>query len=446
MMQWNQLISSQRKRPSALRGEAAFEQDYQTILNSSLFRRLQDKTQAFPMEQDDYIRTHLTHSLEVSAVAGKLGEDVFCRLKEQSADPFFRENSSGVFRCILMSAGLIHDIGNPPYGHFGEYTIREWMRENLGRFRLDGTPVTELLSEQMLADFCHYEGNAQGLRLLSKCPHLGQNDGLNLTYSVLESMIKYPVCSSDIGPACPKVGYFFSEQELFLEMNRTLGLDGHRHPLSYLLEAADDIAYRASDLEDAMVKKILTLSDILHYLPDPWRTRLHQLWEEELSCHRYNAELTALQRWNLEMKGALLRFAEDSFLCHYAEILDGSFSGELFGPTDGAALIQAITEISEQMIYVSKDKIKSELFGRKVIQALLEQFIPAAVEFDTGRQSDFIDRRIIDVVSGFYKTMYRHHSDGRSGAEKLYLRIMMITDFIAGMTDHYARNLYEQIC
>ena len=182
-------------------------------------------------------------------------------------DEWFEKHSEKEFSDVLLCAGLVHDIGNPPFGHFGEYAIREWFKTNLEHFTLRERKLTDILSNWQLQDLYFFEGNAQSLRLLSKTPYLGRENGFNLSYSVLGTIMKYPISSENLTTCNPnhykKIGYNFSERELFNEINNKTGMNGCRHPLSYLLEVADDIAYRTSDLEDAMVKKVISFQDIV---------------------------------------------------------------------------------------------------------------------------------------------------------------------------------------
>lgn len=454
-MEWERLL---------LEKDGVYRSDYDTIICSTLFRRLQDKAQVFPLEEDDYVRTRLTHSLEVSAIGKKLGEYAFRRLKEEGRDPWFEDHGEKEFSDVLLCAGLVHDIGNPPFGHFGEYAVREWFQANLGHMTLNGKKVTDLLTEGQREDLYHFEGNAQSLRLLSKTPYLGRMEGFNLSYSVLAAIIKYPISSKELVHHNPgrykKIGYNCAEKELFDRINRETGMNGCRHPLSFLLEAADDIAYRASDLEDAMVKKVLTLSQIKEGLMQYWQEmredslkgkvlrhveKLEEIYGEETRRGERKPELTAVQRWNQYMQKIMIEDAVSAFVKNYNALMEGSFRGDLFENTVSGHVIYGIARLSENLIYTSSLKIKTELFGRRVIESLLGQFMPAAVKYDTEEKMTFIDRRTVDIISGFYKSMYHGEAKGKNEGERLYLRLLMVTDYISGMTDNYARRLYKEL-
>ena len=226
-MNWNQLLSPRRagyygkasaRRQGDLRSE--FEKDYHRIIGSSSCRRLQDKTQVFALDKSDFIRTRLTHSLEVSSFAKSLGQNIAQYLIENDRDRDFTLQTKSDICDVLQCAGLIHDLGNPPFGHFGEEAIRDWFRWNMEKLVFRGKPVTEVLTNQMLQDFYHFEGNAQALRQVSKLHFLVNEHGMNLTFALLNTIIKYPVSSENIHRESgnireKKMGYFYAEQPLY---------------------------------------------------------------------------------------------------------------------------------------------------------------------------------------------------------------------------------------
>ena len=464
-MNWNTLLSDKRFINIDKNNKTVDKTDYDKIICSTLFRRLQNKAQVFPLDEDDYVRTRLTHSLEVSAIGKKLGEFVFDLLVKEHKEDLLSGHTKSQFADILLCAGLIHDIGNPPFGHFGEYAIREWFLKNLDSLYLGKKQVIDVLTPWQIQDLYNFEGNAQSLRLLSRTPYLGNMNGFNLSYKVLATILKYPTSSIENfmsnSHKYKKFGYYYSEQELFNDLNMTMQLNGCRHPLSWLLEAADDISYRTSDMEDAIVKKVLTFQQIIDtfsgYLTaheatceymDEVKTHLTELidiYEEQLSMHDTKPELTALQIWNQHIQRCMIYDASSSFIRHYDQIMDGSFRGDLFDGTISGCIINIISQLSEKYIYTSPIKTRTELFGRRIILSLLDQFMPAAIIYDTNETSSFIDRRIMDTVSGFYKIMYHSEAASKSEQDKLYLRILLITDYISGMTDNYAKRLYQEL-
>ncbi len=245
-MNWERLLSTKRSRGNSgkhvrsadLRSE--FERDYHRIIGSASFRRLQDKTQVFPLDKSDFIRTRLTHSLEVSSFAKSLGqnigENILVYKKDSSFTPGMKEDICNILQC----AGLIHDIGNPPFGHFGEEAIREWFRRKLPVLTYRGRPIDQVLTPQMKEDLYHFEGNAQALRLVSKLHFLVDENGMNLTYALLNTIVKYPVSSMEINEKSGdikdrKLGYYYADQEIFEEISRETGTNGCRHPLTFIL-------------------------------------------------------------------------------------------------------------------------------------------------------------------------------------------------------------------
>ncbi len=461
-MEWSHLLSNKHFQKD-VEESIIYRDDYDTIICSTLFRRLQDKAQVFPLDDDDYVRTRLTHSLEVSAIGKKIGEYVFHQLRKIKKDDWFEKHTEKEFSDVLLCAGLVHDIGNPPFGHFGEYAIREWFQKNLNGLSLGKKKVIDILTEWQRQDLYFFEGNAQSLRLLSKTPYLGKEQGFNLSYKVLGAIMKYPISSADLKTNNPnqykKIGYNFSERALFQDIDSSMGLKGNRHPLSYLLEAADDIAYRTSDLEDAMVKKVISFPQIVEGFQQyemlqkgasgddvkKYTNKLQEIYQEELSKNGRKPELTAVQRWNRYIQGVMIQDAGNAFVKHYEEIMEGNFRGDLFDATVSGCIIHAIAKLSERLIYTSSIKTRTELFGRRVIDSLLSQFMPAAIVYDTEEETTFIEKRTIDTVSEFYKSMYHSEAQGKSQEEKLYLRILMITDYISGMTDNYAKKLYQEL-
>ncbi len=207
-MEWTRLLSTKRQRQNRYKSQkygdadlrSEFEKDYHRIIGSASFRRLQDKTQVFPLDKSDFIRTRLTHSMEVSSLAKSLGQNIGESILVHKKDSSFTVQMKEDICNILQCAGLIHDIGNPPFGHYGEAAIREWFERNLPLLTYHGTSLEELLEPQMREDFYHFEGNAQALRLVSKLHFLVDENGMNLTYALLNTIIKYPVASTKIHP------------------------------------------------------------------------------------------------------------------------------------------------------------------------------------------------------------------------------------------------------
>lgn len=478
-MKWNELLNPQRiregkqKRGSGdLRTE--FEKDYHRIIGSASFRRLQDKTQVFPLDKSDFIRTRLTHSLEVSSFAKSLGQNVAQKIIKEIRDPAFLPEYQGDMCDILQCAGLLHDIGNPPFGHFGEVVIREWFGEHMSELTFRGKRLTELLSEQMQQDFYHFEGNTQALRLISKLHYLVDEHGMNLTMGLMGTIIKYPVSSLEIDKKSgdirtKKMGYFYAEKDVFDRLQECLGTKSSRHPLAFLLEAADDIAYKTADIEDAFKKGCITYEKLLEELcrgvnmtveearaytgtDETCREYLKLVWLLE---RRYQQALTrgmakpamnGVQNWIVSVQGHLLGTATDAFVRHYHEIMEGTYRKELLSEGAGALMAEVLGDIAYRYAFISQPIFKLEIAAETILTSLLDRFVKAAINYDTEEKQTDVQKKLMSLVSDNYKAIYSIFSRGKSEEEKLYLRLLLITDYICGMTDSHAKQLYQEFC
>lgn len=466
-MEWSRLLSDERIRPVRARSGSGdlrteYEKDYHRIIGSASFRRLQDKTQVFPLDKSDFIRTRLTHSLEVSSFGKSLGQNISQKILQEVKDPDFKPEYQGYICDILQCAGLLHDIGNPPFGHFGETVIREWFRAHMGSLSLQGRPLTELLTEQMQADFYEFEGNTQALRLVTKLHYLVDEHGMNLTQALLGTIIKYPVssleidrCSGDI--RTKKMGYYYAEQELFEQIQRTLGTEGCRHPLAFVLEAADDIAYRTADVEDAFKKGCITYQQLVEELRVCGEKR--QAGEEygklvDALVDRYkkgqerkvsDPEAYAVQNWIVRVQGKLLACATDNFADNYQAIMAGTYKRELLAEGDCALMAEILGDIAYRYAFVSEPIYKLEIAAETIMDFLLKRFVDAAIIYDSELPMTAVQTKLMTLVSDNYKAIYQYYSKDKNPEEKLYLRLLLVTDSICGMTDSYAKRLYQEL-
>ena len=467
---WQDLLCPERIRvahsvdASDLRSE--YEKDYHRIIGSASFRRLQDKTQVFPLDKSDFVRTRLTHSLEVSSLSKSLAQNVGRSIVRNIKDPtFFPENQADICD-ILQCAGLLHDIGNPPFGHFGETSIRTYFRENLSRifYRVPGAqqelPLDELLLPQMMADFCHFEGNAQALRLVSKLHFLVDEHGMNLTKALLATIIKYPVSSLEIDPSGPirahKMGCFYSERDIFREIETATGLHGARHPLTFLLEAGDDMAYHTADIEDAFKKGYLSYHQLVRELEGDIRENeepgyLELIDDLKRRCERAqeqgmrDAGGYAVQNWIIRVQAKLIAEATESFTRNYDAIMRGEYGRELLDGTDGEHINRRLGEIARDYVFQSREIKLIEISAERILNYLLDCFVNAAIHYDTDMEMSPVDSRLMVLVSDNYKTIYDIYSKGKDPVEKLYLRLLLVTDYVCGMTDSYAQDLYRRL-
>ena len=468
-MNWEQLLSTKRSRQKINRAKeknstdlrSEFEKDYHRIIGSASFRRLQDKTQVFPLDKSDFVRTRLTHSLEVSSFGKSLGqnigENILVYKRDESFTPQMKEDICNILQC----AGLIHDIGNPPFGHFGENAIREWFEVNLPMLKYRGTPVSEVLTEQMRHDFYHFEGNAQAFRLVTKLHYLVDERGMNLTYALLNTIVKYPVSSIEFDPAAgnikdKKMGFYLADHALFEDVVKETGTNGARHPLTFILEASDDIAYKTADIEDAFVKGFISfnrLKEELETLPKAEDNskfnaaeKLDKLYQRGKERKVEDPEEYAVKNWIVQVQGFLIYCATFGFTNNYAAIMNGNYKHDLFQGTYGEKLMKLLGSMAFQNVFTSDAIYRMEVAESVMMNFLLDHFVKAIIKYDDNTEkSDSIDNRMVSFISSNYKSAYHCHAKGKSDVEKLYLRLLLVTDYICGMTDSYAKRLYQEL-
>lgn len=478
-MEWRNLLSLERQvekeeEPSEFEKYPIeeFEKDYLTIVSSSAFRRLQDKTQVFPLDKSDFVRTRLTHSIEVSTIARQLGLMVTeNRTGYLKAD--FKNNPicAKQIPMVLSCAGLLHDIGNPPFGHFGEVVIGDWFKNEFQKneFAYKGTPIRELFSEQMRNDLENFEGNAQALRILSKAKKNHEGYDINLSYAVLNTLIKYPTDSvsfnkKDDDVKKHKLGYFYSERDIIktiCDATGTNGEDGYvRHPLVYLMEAADDIAYATADLEDAFKKSLFTLDEFIKYFENEvekiserhykkYAKDILDNLKDRIESQDRNSEkdLVSFQKWIVYVRRWLMYVVAFRFSNSYELIMQGTYKEDMFHKTNCQEVIIILKKAMAKFAYDTKEILKLELAAKKIVGGLLNDFIYAVLywqdESDEYKMSK-VDQKYVNAISDNYRENYQHEKT-EDEIENLYLRFLMVTDFISGMTDSYAKTLYQEL-
>lgn len=443
---WTALISPVRiymplrsvRGPSDERSE--FERDYDRLIFASPFRRLQDKAQVFPLEHNDFVRTRLTHSLEVSTLGRSIGRQVAARLHREAGLGL----SGDDLGTIVATTCLAHDIGNPPFGHFGEEAIRLWFRAN--------PAVLESLTPAQQLDFLKFDGNAQGLRILCFLHSLGYNNGLNLTCTTLASFMKYVGPSDRLNKkrkSLSKVGYFQSEAPKVQLLRERLGLAEVRHPLVCLMESADDIAYSVADIEDGFKKRVV--------LPDAFISCLEPLLEATeyqplldkfkqslvTKGHATAAERiqSAIQWFRIDATGAMHRAVVDAFIQHHDAILSGEFEQELISLSAAAPLHGALKELGVKEVYSANAILQLEVFGERVIRELLTRFVSACLS-DERHDRRTLNGKIYSLISPSLRALQEKYTDMENSA---YPRIQLAVDYVSGMTDTYAVMMYEKI-
>lgn len=467
-MNWDQLLCQTRERPHTKDNpeevRTEFRRDYHRIIGSASFRRLQDKAQVYPLQRGDFVRTRLTHSLEVSSFAESLGDMIFRQLIKKGTpgiNETMRENCCDILQC----AGLIHDIGNPPFGHFGEFAIRQWFKDNFPRLYFNGKPVSGLLNEQMKADFLNFEGNAQALRIITRLHCLtDMSMGMNLTFALLNTIIKYPVSSVAINKnngdiRAKKMGYFYAERELFEKITQSTGSGGSRYPLTFILEAADDIAYLTADIEDAVVKGYIDFRSLSEALSSGSRSYIDAPGEFYNTIHsaaislnecRENAfklgmpdpEQKAVQQWIVGIQNKLIYAAADAFCENYNKIMDGSFTMDLLTASRAQGLAKLLGDIAYERAFRSKNMVRSEITEHTIMNSLLSNIVDTALCFDL---AGTIHRDLSEILSENYLAICKNKCRGASESEECYYRLLFATDCISGMTDSYAKKFYRML-
>ncbi len=444
-MNWKQLLSSQRlgleTQQQHRDDRTEFQRDYDRLIFSAPFRRLQNKTQVFPLPGSIFVHNRLTHSLEVSSVGRSLGNDSARLLLDRH--PELAQTHLTELGAIVSAACLAHDLGNPPFGHSGERAIATYFSEGDGRWLRDYVdPATgDRLTPTQWNDITHFDGNANAFRLLTHHFEGRRPGGFVMTYSTLASIVKYPF-SSDLAGDRQKFGFFDAERSDYLKIADELGIfrldspEGTwryaRFPLAYLVEAADDICYEIMDIEDAHKLKILPTTDTRELLMayfTPERRDEIQRNLSMLDVYDVNEQIVYLRSSVINtLEGECVR----AFVDHEQEILDGRFEGTLIqriGDTPRKAYEQCV-RTSYGHIYHSKDVVDIELAGFRVMTFLVHEMVQAVMYPDRA-----FSQLLLNRVSRQYQIR----------APRLYDRIMAVLDYISGMTDVYALDLYRKI-
>ena len=389
-MDWNQLLSAHRYHPGSTTSlfhshdRSQFQRDYDRLIFSSPFRRLQNKTQVFPLPGNIFVHNRLTHSLEVASVGRSLGNKVSQFLKQQQVEienPEILEEIG----TIVSTGCLAHDLGNPPFGHSGEEAISYFFSEGEGLY------FKKLLSDEEWNDLSHFEGNANTFRLLTHSFNGRRPGGYTMTYTTLASIVKYPFESTKANPKGFKYGFFQSEKDIFRQVAGELGirqLGDHplqyvRHPLVYLVEAADDICYQIMDIEDSHKLRILSYDDVF--------------------CQNYEA------------------------------IMKGDFNSTLIKQVSGTnkEAYDACTALAYGRIYHTNMVTQIQIAGFKILGTILKEYTDAVLKPET-----YYARNILSIMPEQYKV---------SKEDSMYTKIQTVVDYVSGMTDSYALNLYRKI-
>ncbi len=435
MMNWQQLLNAERL--GAVRndlfdhesGRSDFHKDHDRIVFSSPFRRLGRKTQVHPLTENDHVHTRLTHSIEVSCVGRSLGIMAGQRL-QYALPPYITPYDIGA---IVQAACLAHDIGNPPFGHAGEYAIRDWFCRDQHAYLLQNLSANERL------DLMTFEGNAQGFRVVTQLENHRFEGGMRLTYATLGTTLKYPWTSSE-ATASGKFSCYQSEKNILEEIATELGLPKlgknrwARHPLSYLMEAADDICYAILDLEDGIEIGMLAYEQVEPLLIQICGGKQDLLELEIAAAPSARRKISLLRGKAIER--CVLDVTE-TFMQHYTAIMEGKFQGDLLNasPSSMRDGINAAKQLARDRIFNERRKIEIEVGSFTCLDILLNAFCNATYQQKVSPQMSFRMQRILDLME--YNAPRKEWS--------LYESYSRVLDFIGGMTDNYATYLAQQV-
>ena len=455
---WSHLLNAQRlgsvKKPkTGATARSHFHKDYDRLVFSHSFRQLNQKTQVHPLTNQLGIHTRLTHSLEVSCIGRSLGMMAAEKLHDKIDSGLPAGISPADVGVIVQAACLAHDIGNPPFGHAGEYAIRDWFR------RADSQAVLQSLSINEQLDLLAYEGNAQGFRLLARNEHHPDKGGMRLTCATLGAFMKYPWLATDSNDvkdindtsgnrSVQKFGCFYSEADQLAVLAASLHLprskqhDGFaRHPLAYLLEAADDICYALIDLEDGINLNMLTYADVASIF--------YELIGERPSSIHVPAHMSVRQSLASLRARAMMRLVNtvtDAFVANNDAMLAGILQGSLFTHCDTSVQngINQAKQLAREKIFNHPSKVRMELMANQCLHRLLDAFMPLAW---TGGQTASMSSAFMSFEQQRLLSLLQPHLDEhrRELGNDTYLNILNVLDFITGMNDHEAYRLAQEL-
>ena len=437
-MQWEQLLSLRRygDTQKRLRSEqdptrSGFEVDYDRIIFSAAFRNLQDKTQVIPFSKTDFVHTRLTHSLEVSVVGRSLGRTVGQQLLQKYPELASIGYTSNDFGAIVAASSLAHDIGNPPFGHSGEQAIGDYFSNG------KGAAFKDKLTKTQYQDLTHFEGNANGLKILMES-RPGIPGGLRLSYATLGAFTKYPKASLPHKPskhvADKKFGFFQAQKDGYTAVTSDLGLlqaDNtiRRHPLAYLVEAADDICYTLIDFEDGInlgwISEDYALEYLINLVKDNINTKKYQTLTTKKDRLGYLRALSI---------STLIQEAAELFMAHEAEIMSGNCTTSLTDKSKYSAQINDIISLSVRNIYQAQEVIEKELKGYQVIHRLLDVFVGAATRKQENNASAF-DKLALQCLP---ETLVLPEKD-------TYGLLLNVSSYVASLTDGKALEWYQKM-
>ena len=453
-MNWTTLLNPERRRQTTIVGghRTQFERDFDRSVFSTPVKRLQDKAQVFPLEPHDAVRTRLTHSLEVSCVARGLATSVSEWLIQQGE---IKAGDDRSIEAISATCGLIHDLGNPPFGHSGEDAIRSWFQ------REDHTEELKkgLSCEQQMQDFLRFEGNAQSLRLVATLQVLADRTGLNLTFGTLSALRKYVAPSDKTNKDSPnrawrKPGYFASENDIVNQIKEATGTGAARNPICFLVEAADDIVYLAADVEDAVKKGILSWSDVQEKLDSKSDFVQRAIEKKETILKAGRSEVPKdldddahVAAFRTAAIGVMTEAVVDTFKKVYQAIMDGRHEGDLLDESEAKDLAGCLRTIGQTCVYPTRSTLTLELMGRHVIHDLMDIFWEGAraLPIEGEPKTSKFEGKAAALISANYRRIFQDFATEKKDLPEIYHRFQLVTDYICGMTDSFAKRLHSEL-
>ncbi|MBC8949768.1 MULTISPECIES: dGTPase [Xenorhabdus] len=474
-----------------------FESDRGRIINSAAIRRLQQKTQVFPLERNAAVRSRLTHSLEVQQIGRYISKTIIAELAKQNLlEKYGLNDRLLAFESLIEMACLMHDIGNPPFGHFGEAAIKDWFSRRLdpdyslhmlktenrqdackvAALRLTGEEKKDLFRRQLRRDLCQFEGNAQAIRLAHNLLRL------NLTYAQIGCILKYtcPAYRLEETPVefsylMKKIGYYWSEESFICELRKELQMGEFcRFPLTYIMEAADDISYCIADLDDAVEKDIFNVEQLVEYLKKEWEENggygKGDLFESTV-IQAYKKTTNNEARRNIHeqffmylrvfITGKLVPYTAKLFIEHLPEIYAGTFNHALLeGHGEEHRLLKTLKNVTRKRVFNHPEVEELELQGYRIITGLLDVYSPLLAlprqDFMELNQNNFhkqyfIETRLLHKLSTKHRLAYGEAVEGIVATDEtekdvieFYYRARLIQDYISGMTDNYAYEEYRK--
>lgn len=458
---YDQLLCVERKRPSTVERESTIDQFYSDrsrIIYSSSFRRLQQKAQVFSLEPNSSIRTRLTHSMEVSDLGRTLANKIAYKLSEQG---FLDPNKISDVVAIVENSCLLHDIGNPPFGHFGEIAIQDWARDRALNALPGGISSQDKLLQELMSDFREFDGNPQGFRTITKLHTEHDEYSFNLTYATLLCTLKYSRSAGEEKKdgIMKKAGYFQSEKDLVEEIWKKAGLKPHcRYPFTYIMEAADDISYCLSDIADGIEKRILTADMFIKELKKEWVLKYK---DDPLPVEIPDAkEIKFAKDISIPWSKKAVAETVENYFEHEEEIFSGTAGSLINEDKPTGRVFETIKSVTRRILYTSFDAESIEITGYAVITGILNNYerllrLPNETFLDLvdGKKTDNtdIERRLYNRLGKRYILAYKYavkklnKKDHGYAIREWWLRVHLLIDHVSGMTDEFALGTYQML-